>query len=134
MTCISHHHRFAFVHIYKAGGTSVTDMLLPPARLRERVACNSVGRKLFYAVNLLQEAASRGQVAKGTSSWYMGLYKHAPLSEWACRRKPGRCPPKTGAAPAAKSRICQRIPSADLRTIFHLITTFMMPSSRPWAH
>lgn len=81
MTCISHHHRFAYVHIYKAGGTAVTDLLLPNARLRERVAWHPFGRKLFYAVNIAQEKVSRRRVPKGTSSWYMGLEKHAPLSK-----------------------------------------------------
>jgi len=81
MTCISNHHRFAYVHIYKAGGTAVTDLLLPHARLRERVARHRLGRKVFYAVNILQEKAGCGRLPKGTSSWYMGLQKHAPLPE-----------------------------------------------------
>ena len=81
MTVISHSHKFAFVHIYKAGGTSVTDLLMPYARLRERVAINKAGRKLFYATNILQSKLSRKEVPAGTSSWYMGVQKHAPLSE-----------------------------------------------------
>ena len=81
MTCISHKHRFAFVHIYKAGGTSITNLLLPHARLRERSAQHHIGRKLFYAVNIAQSHASGGKAPAGTSSWYMGLTKHAHLSD-----------------------------------------------------
>ena len=81
MTCISHHHRFAYVHIYKAGGTAVTSVLLPHARIRERVAQHHLGRKVIYTFNILQEKLQRGYVPKGTSSWYMGVHKHAALSE-----------------------------------------------------
>jgi hypothetical protein len=81
MTVISHSNKFAFVHIYKAGGTSVTDMLLPYARPRERLATNGVGRKVFYATNILQSILSHGEVPAGPSSWYMGVQKHAPISE-----------------------------------------------------
>ncbi|MEO1701532.1 MAG: hypothetical protein AAFR71_05710 [Pseudomonadota bacterium] len=81
MTCISHRHRFAHVHIYKAGGTAVTDLLLPYARLRERMATHRLGRKVFYAVNIAQERLSRRHVPKGASSWYMGMDKHAKLAD-----------------------------------------------------
>lgn len=81
MTCISHSHKFAYIHIYKAGGTAITNFLLPYARKREQIAHHSVGRKLFYAVNIAQEKAAFGRVPKGTSSWYMGLQKHAPITE-----------------------------------------------------
>ncbi|WP_296643802.1 hypothetical protein [Roseinatronobacter sp.] len=90
MTCISHRHRFAYVHIYKAGGTAVNELLLVHARLRERVARHPVGRKIFYAVNIAQEKACRGRLPKGTSSWYMGLEKHAPLSEVVAYLGPSR--------------------------------------------
>lgn len=90
MTCISHRHHFAYVHIYKAGGTAVTDLLLVHSRLRERVARHPLGRKFFYAVNIAQEMASGGRVPKGTSSWYMGLEKHASLSEVVAYLGPSR--------------------------------------------
>jgi hypothetical protein len=90
MTCISHRHRFAYVHIYKAEGTAVSELLLAHARLCERVARHSGGRKIFYVVNIAQEKASRGRLPKGSSSWYMGLEKHASLSAAVAYLGPSR--------------------------------------------
>lgn len=83
MTLISHQYRFAYVHIYKAGGTSVTNALMQYARLRERIANNTaLGKKLFYAVNEIQNFCTARSLPAGTSTWYMGgISKHASLEQ-----------------------------------------------------
>lgn len=83
MTLISHRYRFVYLHVYKAGGTSVTSALMRYARLRERIANNTVfGKKLFYAVNEIQRFCTSKSIPAGTSTWYMGgISKHATLEE-----------------------------------------------------
>lgn len=83
MTLISRKHHFAYVHIYKAGGTSVTNSLIPYARLRERVANQSgLGKKFFHAINEIQYLASGKSIPAGTSTWYAGgISKHASLED-----------------------------------------------------
>lgn len=83
MTLISHRYNFVYVHVYKAGGTSVTNALMRYARLRERIANDTVlGKKLYHAVNEIQSFCTSKTIPAGTSTWYMGdISKHATLEE-----------------------------------------------------
>ena len=82
MTIISHSHRFAFVHIYKCGGTSFENLLRPYSRTIDQLRLNPLTSKLYSACSLIEDYFSfntNGGTKGG--QLFSGLHKHARLSE-----------------------------------------------------
>lgn len=79
---ISYRKKFIFIHIYKTAGTSVTNALLPYARIRDR---------LVYDFWLTQKLCGRLMILMGweDDGWkqFTGYHKHATAD--AIRRKMG---------------------------------------------
>lgn len=72
---ISHRKKFVFIHIYKTGGTSITDALMPYARPREKFSSYWYSRKLVSAVNRFFALSDNG------NRWINGVHKHATAME-----------------------------------------------------
>ncbi len=73
---ISHSKRFVFVHIYRTGGTSVTQALIRHARMREQLTVRTrPTRALVNAVNALLGLYDDG------NRWLTGAHKHASARE-----------------------------------------------------
>lgn len=79
MTVISKRHNFIFIHIYKSGGTSIANALLPYARLRDQIQYSQ--NPLLHApagiVNRI-ETLYYGSDTKG-GRLFSGLPKHATV-------------------------------------------------------
>ena len=77
MTIISHSHQFVFIHIYKSGGTSIANALLPYSRLRDKIQYSQ--NPFIHApagiVNRI-ERLYYGSDSKG-GRLFSGLPKHA---------------------------------------------------------
>ena len=70
---ISHRKKFVFVHIYKTAGTSVSDLFLPYARLRDRMVFQILPtRKVVSLIIRLMNWYDDGQ------KQFTGVHKHAP--------------------------------------------------------
>lgn len=72
---ISHQKKFIFIHIYKTGGTSITDALFPYARLVEKVSGYYPSRHVVRAINYIFKLQDNG------NSWINGVHKHATAEE-----------------------------------------------------
>ncbi len=72
---ISHSHKFVFIHIYKTGGTTVTQSMLPHARLLDQAALRYPTRKIVTGINRILGIQNNG------NRWVQGVRKHATASE-----------------------------------------------------
>jgi len=73
---ISHSKKFIFVHIYKTGGTSVTSLFLPYARLVEKISGYYwFSRKSISLLNRIFNLNDNG------NKWINGVHKHASACE-----------------------------------------------------
>lgn len=72
---ISDKKRFVFVHIYKTAGTSITEVLMPHARLVEKIAGYYPTRYGVATINRLFGLRDEG------SKWINGVHKHATAEE-----------------------------------------------------
>lgn len=73
---ISHRKKFVFVHIYKTAGTSITDLFLPYARLRDRLVFKFLPTRM--AASLIIRIM--GWYDDGHKQ-FTGVHKHAPAIE-----------------------------------------------------
>lgn len=72
---ISKNKKFIFVHIYKTGGNSVSRLLLPYARKREKFSQKWITRYIINRINKLLELGDQG------NKWINGIHKHATALE-----------------------------------------------------
>lgn len=73
---ISHKHRFVFIHIYKTAGTSVRQLFVPHARLRDRLAYEfRLSRSLYGNMIRLMHWEDDGM------RQFTGIHKHAGANE-----------------------------------------------------
>ncbi len=70
---ISHRKKFVFVHIYKTAGTSITNIFLPYARLRDRLVFDFwFSQKVISVIIRIMKWHDHGQ------KQFTGVHKHAP--------------------------------------------------------
>lgn len=73
---ISSTHNFAFVHIQKTAGSSVTQAFVPYCRLIDRIVYGYLPtRKVFAGANRIFDLRDKG------NAWATGLGRHAPLRD-----------------------------------------------------
>jgi Sulfotransferase family len=73
---ISHRHKFVFVHIYKTGGTSIVDALLPHVRFIDQFASRyALTRAFTNAINRTFDLYDQG------NRWITGISKHGTARE-----------------------------------------------------
>lgn len=73
---ISHKKEFIFIHIFKTAGTSVTDVFVPYARIKDRLA-----HQYFYSRKLINGINRSFGISDQGSKWFTGYHKHAPVKE-----------------------------------------------------
>ena len=78
---ISHSKQFIFIHIYKNAGTSITELLWPHARLRERMERNAKARRIIKFVNHIGEISGNKWLDGHGNKWLNGVHKHATATE-----------------------------------------------------
>jgi Sulfotransferase family len=78
---ISHSKQFIFIHIYKNAGTSITELLWPHARLRERMEHNAKARRIIKFVNHIGEISGNKWLDGHGNKWLNGVHKHATATE-----------------------------------------------------
>lgn len=72
---ISHSKKFIFIHIFKTGGTSVTNVFLPYARFIEKISTYwPYSRYLIIRINNKFNLSIKG------NKWINGLHKHSKAS------------------------------------------------------
>ena len=72
---ISNNKKFIFIHIYKTGGNSVSSLLLPYARKREKFSQKWISRYIINRINKLLRLNDQG------NKWINGIRKHATALE-----------------------------------------------------
>ena len=72
---ISHKKKFVFIHIYKTGGTTVSEHLKQYSRLREKVTTFWPTSKFFSAIAIAFKLYDNG------GKWINGVHKHATAME-----------------------------------------------------
>jgi hypothetical protein len=78
---ISHSKQFIFIHIYKNAGTSITEILWPHARLREKMERNDKTRRIIDFVNHIGEMHGNKWFDGHGNKWLNGVHKHATARE-----------------------------------------------------
>lgn len=74
---ISHSKQFIFIHIYKTAGTSVTKMLIPYARVKDRMVYDDTWptKKVIGLITKLMHWEDSGH------RQFTGFHKHEPIAE-----------------------------------------------------
>jgi hypothetical protein len=72
---ISNKKKFIFIHIFKTGGMSVTDVLMPYADMSYKFSGYWPTRKIITLINLIFGLADNG------NKWFNRLHKHATAFE-----------------------------------------------------
>ena len=72
---ISHTKKFIFIHIYKTAGTSISKVLLPHARLIDKISSHYPSKILIKIINFIFNLEDNG------NEWINGVHKHATALE-----------------------------------------------------